>query len=109
MSVLVKGMEMPTSCDDCRMSNGIYCYAALDNEYISTNTPKVRPSNCPLIEIQPHGRLVDADALISRIYDAAKQQPEIADLYEDEADTMIAWLKTTPTIIPAEKGEESCT
>lgn len=30
MSVLIRGMEMPTSCNECRMSNGIYCYAALE-------------------------------------------------------------------------------
>lgn len=96
MSVLIKGFPLPNNCGACPLRLA-WCRERI---YMVT-----RPERCPLIPVPPHGRLIDADALISRIYDAAKQQPEIADLYEDEADDMIAWLKTTPTIIEAEGGE----
>lgn len=63
MSVLIKGMDMPKWCGECRFSVDGWCYAhgkpnveALSNDGI-TNW-------CPLVEVPtPHGRLIDADAL----------------------------------------------
>ena len=55
MSILIKGMEMPTSCAFCRF-NGAYCYAKGDEDAHST-------LSCPLIPIPAHGRLIDADEL----------------------------------------------
>lgn len=62
MSILIKGMEMPTSCWRCSISH-LY-----ERELVCkvTHEEVVRhkvDSNCPLIEIPPHGRLIDADAL----------------------------------------------
>lgn len=54
MSVLIKGMEMPTSCAFCRF-NGAYCYAKGDEDAHSTLP-------CPLVPVPEHGRLIDADA-----------------------------------------------
>ena len=81
MSVLVHGMEMPRSCGDCPLT-------WVDDEYDKRCciTDKVvlgtigRQDNanctdcdCPLIEVPPHGRLIDADALntydVSPIYE----------------------------------------
>lgn len=58
MSVLMKGMEMPKDCIDC--------FAETYNECMATG--KIvnsigRPDWCPLVEIPPHGRLIDADKL----------------------------------------------
>lgn len=47
MSVLIKGMELPKNCDVCPLADTIICGA----------------QGCPLIEVPPHGRLIDADAL----------------------------------------------
>lgn len=77
MSVLIKGMNMPTSCNICPMLEGNsldgLCHAAnrwLDDErwgwcrYPEGDVDDSRPLNCPLVEIPvPHGRLIDADAL----------------------------------------------
>ena len=108
MSVLIKGMEMPTSCDDCRLNNGISCYAVLEyTEDGVVGRTDDRPDWCPLVPVQPHGRLIDADAL------KAKQQ-EDADLFigsrvdikrRDEALNAVANIVNAPTIIPAEEGE----
>lgn len=55
MSVLIKGMEMPKNCGLCFLRVG-KCSRRI---YM-----KNRPSDCPLIEVpEPHGRLIDADAL----------------------------------------------
>ncbi len=81
MSVLIKGMEMPTSCDDCDFVQHSYpedwCYF----------TEKNLPCNCPLVPVPPHGRLIDAD-------DFFRSFPEL-----------IPYEFAAPTIIPAEEGE----
>lgn len=101
MSVYIKGMEMPEK-------DGVWTLRIWGNGQVERleGYHSFLLSGVKAIPVPSHGRLVDADALIRRIYDAAKQQPEIADLYEDEADSMIAWLKTAPTIIPADKDGE---
>lgn len=77
MSVLIKGMEMPTSCSVCPMLEGErmdgLCHAAskwLDDDehwtwyvYPEGDIDDSKPCNCPLIPVPPHGRLIDADAL----------------------------------------------
>ena len=115
MSVLIKGMEMPKSCDYCRMLEGGrmdgLCHAACkwldDGEYWTWyvypegDIDYSKPCNCPLVSIPPHGRLIDADAL--------------KDLYHyntHDSDIDKAWtgnirrsIDSAPTIIPAEEGE----
>ena len=65
MSVLIKGMEMPESCNACRLLEGDrydgLCHAAnrwLDDDeywlwyqYPEGDVDTSKPSNCPLIEI----------------------------------------------------------
>ena len=69
MSVMIKGMEMPETCDECRFKEGEFdteCYGrgivcAVDG---GSHEPRYK-SNCKLVEIPtPHGRLIDADALL---------------------------------------------
>lgn len=55
MGVYIKGMKMPESCDACFLPLR-YCDYAMK--------PK---GNCPLVEIPPHGRLIDADDLDNHI------------------------------------------
>ncbi len=74
MGVYIRGIEMPTSCGDCKLRMAIGCCGNLPH-----NT---RMPNCPLVEIPPHGDLIDKDA------------------YEYPGD-----LIDEPVIIPAEEGE----
>ena len=67
MSVLIKGMEMPKSCEKCPCKTadafgGLGCQATgyIPLRKVNQN----RPDWCPLIPVPPHGRLIDADALI---------------------------------------------
>jgi hypothetical protein len=63
--VLIRGMEMPKFYDDC-----------------------------PIVPVQPHGRLIDADEYQKRMRNA----------YDDDWFTV---LENTPTVIPA-NGENAC-
>ena len=76
MSVLIK-MDMPKSCSECQLLEGDQmdglCHAAnkwLDDDYFrwfeydEGDIDDSKPLNCPIVEIPPHGRLIDADAFI---------------------------------------------
>lgn len=56
MSVLVKGMEMPKSCDDCPLAGDFHCnlmpsIPALCKEYDIAVQNGKRLNNCPLVEV----------------------------------------------------------
>lgn len=96
MSVLIKGMEMPKSCLNCRFHKSIYCTLT----DICTNTAQ----GCPLVSVPPHGRLIDADALhYSRIRIAHPS----GDIGGWNAVVMSAEINNAPTIIPADKEKET--
>jgi len=77
MSILIKGMEMPKSCDECRFFDwhkgmGNFCnidesikYKAHFGKDFEVMMEKI--GDCPLIEVPPHGRLIDADALTGQM------------------------------------------
>ena len=68
MNVIVKNMEMPKNCGECPFifsSWGIeyYCHLAESStsaEYVG----REKMTNCPLIELPPHGDLVDLSDMI---------------------------------------------
>lgn len=85
MSVLIKGMKMPQACWCCPITKCEHCmhfYA------------KSRPINCPLTELPPHGRLIDADALKTK-------RKWTDDFYETEY-VEVADIDDAPTILEAE-------
>ena len=50
MGIYIKSMEMPKNCGDCWFE---HAYEFCESKY----------EDCPLIELPPHGRLIDADEL----------------------------------------------
>lgn len=61
MSVYIKGMTMPKNCINCPLTVGAYDCGVTGENVIDFLDKK--PPNCPLVELPPHGRLIDADAL----------------------------------------------
>ena len=77
MSILIRSVEMPKSCIKCP-----FCYMAYGHEpncrldslpeteecylpHMEEDPGKTRHPNCPLVSVPtPHGRLIDADALM---------------------------------------------
>lgn len=108
MSILIKDMDIPKSCDKCRFCvNGFTDEAPMyecgvqsyDNVSVlveSDGKPfDFRPDWCPLIEIPtPHGRLIDADELV-RIWKGAMFSGEIKPIVD-----------ARPTVIEAEGSEK---
>ena len=97
MGIYIKGMKLPEDCLSCPLA----CPAYMDRSLACTQTGHIadakhaeneRMQDCPLTEIPPHGRLIDADALI---------MDRGIDTY-----AAVFAVANAPTIIPAEPGVE---
>ena len=113
MSILIKGVGMPSKCIECRLMRrcgkddlDYVCMPARVYVEDLTNAYKPRPEYCPLVPVPPHGRLIDADALIERMQELSKQA--MADGFDFGAFWYAAFeqhIRFSPTIIPADKEE----
>ena len=89
MSILIKGVSLDDFKPICPCMNG---------EYGNCDVPWVKrcygigKDGCPLVEIPPHGRLIDADAYKREMKDCRMA-------FWDEV------LDSMPVVIPAEEGE----
>lgn len=76
MSILIKGVEMPKCCDVCIFSEWsnlhqtacckLLEYRACFKDY-SREYKTARSEHCPLVEIPPHGRLIDERVAYDKI------------------------------------------
>ena len=109
MGVYIKGMEMPKSCDECRIMifedtnfvPELFCGCPIVFKARPQGVGH-RPDYCPLVEVPEHGRLIGADALLESIKEAKKKQPEISDVYDEDYFAVAEWVSYAPTIIESE-------
>ena len=94
MSILIRGMKLPQSCDSCRM-----CYTDVYGVPICAVCDE--PANtvlCPLVEIPtPHGRLKEENYLTGLMDDGDHYPTGLLDAAD---------VYNAPTIIEAEGGGE---
>ena len=98
--VYIPGMEVPTQCP-CKLIGvgyDLYCFAiggipARVKEFYECCQNGSKPSWCPIIPVQDHGRLIDADEL----------RYEFSKYYNALAEKAFAEVDSAPTIIPADK------
>lgn len=68
--ILIKGMEMPKCCGVCPLRvDGLHtfqCMRLLGRAY-TYELAEQRQEDCPLVEIPPHGRIIDADLAIKNL------------------------------------------
>ena len=96
MSILIKGMEMPTSCYKCELMTANYGCVIVGA--VGGESYRKRALDCPLVEIPtPHGRLIDADALIKEFGDV------LGKIAAENLNDM--WIGEQPTVIESETGE----
>ena len=117
MSVYIKGMEMPTSCYLCPCNKddgfGFFTCGVTHSECDFIRLP----TDCPLVPVPPHGRLIDADVLRQSIKESIAEchkwanEVEGGEMYARVSQSMGTFVecslrvKAAPTIIPAEEGE----
>ena len=107
MSVLIKGMEMPKSCYDCDLAfqdqdseHNVYWLCGVNHQNASMWE---RLPNCPLIELPPHGRLIDADNLLT---DKSINIIGKGMIFGGQYVFSESEIVNAPTIIPAEPPKE---
>ena len=104
MGVYVKGMKMPKDgCRDCILVNrkwhGDVC-PILKREVTGNVERGGFQTDCPLIKVpEPHGRLIDADAVFDNLERTGWYDNADRDIAED-------LVLDAPTFIPA-SGEET--
>lgn len=108
MRIMIKGMNMPKNCHECQLFESKYhchgCHAVPKsfNDMDMWNFVGDRPSWCPLIELPPHGRLIDAKVFRNSCY------KHYSDFIDGKIDGKTALLNIekeiidAPTIIEAE-------
>lgn len=125
MSVLIRGMDMPKTCEGCHLQHSEYleCKITGENTWDWENAEaKYKSVNCPLVELPPHGRLIDADELVADIKGQAERLWTLDSVSERDyfiernekfrhamfrawCESLFAYLDTRPTIIEREVAE----
>lgn len=98
MGVYLPNIEIPTSCCQCPVNMEVckrgYKYLLAHPELYDK-----RAKDCPLIEVhEPHGRLIDADALREDWLENGENE------YVYDTNAFLDSLDDAPTIIEAEEG-----
>lgn len=89
MGIYIPGISPPENCDKCTHPT---CTLWQNRE------PDGRHEDCPIIELPPHGRLIDADAFLAKL----KNDP-LFPLVEQYG--MSGVIEAQQTVIPAEEEE----
>ena len=108
MGVYIPSLKMPQTCEDCVLES--YCSLWVDARRLCSETftdvnsmieATIRHPDCPLIEVKPHGRLIDADAILRKdrqIYRGDMAVGYAPYVHIDE-------IETAPAILEAEEKE----
>lgn len=98
MSILIPGMEMPTSCAKCKLFGEYGCPFIGAVGYALTRGE--RNEDCPLIPVPDHGRLAYVDSI-------CKECRRIAEEYDGiYPDCTYCPVHLAPTIIPADPADK---
>lgn len=91
MSIYIKGMEMPTGCNDCFLlvRGSVNDICTLLKKAVNWNAEKGGfYASCPLIPVPEHGALIDRDDFFATC-------PELVNGYKHITDDLV--------VIPADK------
>lgn len=114
--ILIRGIEMPTDCYTCRFRTtvGLDEWMCMVNKMrfpsweTGWNGDTYRHENCPLVELPPHGDLIDRDAFDA---DARKRYCSACDNYNGTkcracwVDDMLGDVADFEEVIPWNKEE----
>ena len=118
MSVLVKRMKMPNACAECPLNHDKMLCSVTGTQWWSDSFVLLdfdeyndRLPDCPLVELKPHGDLIDRDAL-KKDYRMGNDCNDCETDWKSCQYDMIyskmdfcGWIDDAPVVIEAE-GEE---
>ena len=110
MSVIVKSMEMPKNCSDCPLNyDQMSCIVTGTRWWSDTmvlmgfDSDKERLHDCPLIELPPHSRLIDATFEENHYASMLlNPTPDVTEQDKHKARIIIEALRMAQTVIEAE-------
>jgi len=89
MSILIKGMETPKDCWNCRFADTEEGGCLVDQK---THGDWDEPDECPLVPVPPHGRLIDADELLMHRFVGVVGEAE-------KSSYMVGWNSAIETVV----------
>lgn len=121
MSVLIKGAKVPKSCAECDFIEyddeyEFECWCPILRINVEEYTAE-KYAGCPLVEIPPHGRLIDADKIQAHIREniALTEEALTCDLttnarlhiqdYAEMDNIFLEMLGDAPTVIENEEQD----
>ena len=108
--VYIKGMQMPKGCKDCDLVLDLRAsmLCPISGEFVDfEDTPET--VECPLIPVPDHGRLIDADALITTFCEwgtRLERGRKLVITMSEGKQAIVDIIDDAPTIIPADKEGE---
>lgn len=110
MGVYIKGMKMPQGCFFCICNKHLdpdtdMCILTRDAFDSTFRVVEHRRDNCPLVPVPPHGRLIDADAVIDLVMQYCPDDDGACSKAGADLRELLDEIENLPTIIPAEEGE----
>jgi len=95
--ILIRGMEMPKTCSQCPLCYDYMMCSLRDGRFSrmgeSFDCCEMRLADCPLIELPPHGDLIDMDKI------------RYTELYGGVEVTTANWIDSLPVVVPAERRD----
>lgn len=104
MSILIKGAKMPKWCIGCPCCDKDLQICEVLKKDIPVFEDKL--PDCPLVEIPPHGRLIDADRLLQDVSSATDHVrfTTINNLdYENAFEDVAEFIAFAPIVIESEE------
>lgn len=106
MSILIRGMDMPKKCNECK-----FCWDSIGERFCFLNghimfdikSEIEKHPDCPLVEVPKHGRLIDADATLDVLRGLGERDYRRSKGTICDAMKMISSEHYTPTIIESEE------
>ncbi len=113
MSILIKGAKMPASCEECQSVLGLFgskecpLFKDFPKKFISESEllKHTRYSDCPLVKISSHGRLIDADKFMKPFWDLLEENEHSLDYYSVGYGGLSSMIDDAPTVIESEEQE----
>ena len=109
--ILIKGLEMPKACFESvdvlrRYPCPLLCYCRQRASYRQPDHDDVKATDCPLVEVPAHGRLVEESktrrAITRELMNMRKGiNPKLADLFDAIQTRCELVLTEAPTILEA--------
>ena len=101
MSVLIRGMQKPDNCKECRMRTDYDFCSAMPKEFCGYTDDIRCPDWCPLVDLRIHGDLkefIDVTTTVNE--DDGTQEVNLGEVF-----AAYFKMREAPVVIEAEEGD----